>query len=45
MSKDIDKYVGNLNAVSVKQKYYLICVVRNKQDRTKILDNYISWEE
>lgn len=46
MSKDTDKYVENLNTASVKQESYLICLVRNKQDRTKILDNNnISWEE
>lgn len=39
MSKDIDKYVGNLHTASVKQEYYLICVVTKKQDRMKILDN------
>lgn len=39
MSKDINKYVGNLHTVSVKQEYYLICVVIKKQDRMKILDN------
>lgn len=39
MSKDIDKFVGNLHTASVKQEYYLIYVVIKKQDRTKIVDN------
>lgn len=39
MSKDNDNSVGNLHSASVKQEYYLICVVIKKQDRMKILDN------
>lgn len=42
----MDKYVGNRNIDSIIQEYYLICVARNKQERTEILDNkIISWEE
>lgn len=39
VSKDIDKYVRNINTDGIIREYYLICVVRNKQDRTKIFDN------
>lgn len=46
ISKDIDKYVRNINTDGIIREYYLICVVRNKRDRTKIFDNKnISWEE
>lgn len=39
ISRDIDKYVGNLSSDNGTQEYHLICVVKNKQNKMKILDN------